>query len=92
MSELVDKKHWYDGKFYAKYFDPWEKEIREIIYNFIENDSSVLDVGCGTGALVFYIAEKCKQVIGIELSLKLLHFANQEKAISQKLSLFMQML
>ena len=75
MSETLDKKHWYDGWFYAEFVVPWEKEIGEIISNFIENESTVIDIGCGTGAIVFRLAEKCKRVIGIELSLKMIQYA-----------------
>ncbi len=79
MSEIRDKKHWYDGKFYAKYFDPWAREIRETISGFIDSKNSVIDIGCGTGALVLQLAEKCNRVVGIELSVKMLQFANQQK-------------
>ena len=79
MSEPLDKKHWYDGWFYAKFVDPWEKEIGEIISDFIENDSTVIDIGCGTGAIVFRLAKKCKRVIGIELSSKMIQYANTQK-------------
>ena len=79
MSEIIDKKHWYDGWFYAKFIDPWEKELNEIIANFIEGDSTVIDIGCGTGALAFLLSQKCKHVVGIELSLKMLRYANKQK-------------
>lgn len=77
MSQNIDKKHWYDGWFYARFIDPWGKEIRDNISNFIESNSVVIDVGCGTGALVFELSKKCKDVVGIELSLKMIRFANQ---------------
>jgi len=79
MPETLDKKHWYDGWFYAIFVDPWEKEIGETISNFIENDSTVIDIGCGTGAIVFRLAKKCKRVVGIELSLKMIQYANKQK-------------
>jgi ubiquinone/menaquinone biosynthesis C-methylase UbiE len=79
MPETFNKKHWYDGWFYAKFVDPWEKELGELISNFIENDSTVIDIGCGTGAIVFRLAEKCKRVVGIELSLKMIQYANTKK-------------
>jgi len=79
MSETLDMKHWYDGWFYAVFVDPWEKEIGEIISDFMEDDSTVIDIGCGTGAIVFRLAKKCKRVVGIELSLKMIQYANKKK-------------
>ena len=79
MLQIIDKRHWYDGWFYARYFDPWGKEMRDIISNFIESNNTVIDVGCGTGALVFELSKKCKNVIGIELSIKMVRFADQHR-------------
>jgi ubiquinone/menaquinone biosynthesis C-methylase UbiE len=79
LSGIKNKTHWYDGYFYAKYLDPWTKELREMISQYIEDNSSVIDIGCGTGALAFEIAEKCKSVVGVELSLKMLRHAYEQK-------------
>jgi ubiquinone/menaquinone biosynthesis C-methylase UbiE len=38
----------------------------------------VLDVGCGTGDLVWRLAPKAQEVVGIELSPAMVDFANQE--------------
>ena len=79
MSEKYDKKHWYDGWFYAKFIDPWVIEVREAICDFIEADSCVIDIGSGTGALAFQLAEKCRYVAGIELSSEMVEFASKRK-------------
>jgi ubiquinone/menaquinone biosynthesis C-methylase UbiE len=79
MPETLNKKHWYDGWFYAKTVNPFLKEFNDIISNFVENNSSVIDIGCGTGALAFKLSEKCKRVVGIELSLKMIQYANKQK-------------
>ncbi|MBF0345908.1 MAG: class I SAM-dependent methyltransferase [Nitrospirae bacterium] len=80
MTNTLDKKHWYDGSFYAKLIDPWTGELRDVISSFIENDASVVDVACGTGALAIALSQKCKRVVGVELSSKMFMYANQRKA------------
>lgn len=74
-----DKPHWYDGAFYELFLDPALAEVRTLIRDQIEMGSSVLDVGCGTGALVFSLAEKCRQAVGIDLSKKMIDRANDKK-------------
>jgi SAM-dependent methyltransferase len=41
-----------------------------LISSLIDNNSSVVDIGCGTGRLEFQLAGKCKSVTGIDLSSK----------------------
>lgn len=79
MAKTLDTKHWYDGLLYAIFYDPVEKEKRELISGFIEDNSTVIDIGCGTGALAFQLAKRCKRVIGVELSSKMFRFASKKK-------------
>lgn len=72
---MIDKKHWYDGFFYSTFIDSGGSKLRRKISNLIPKGSNVLDVACGTGALVFQLAEKCERVIGVELSRKMIEFA-----------------
>ncbi len=67
---LQDKKHWYDGWFYDKLIAPNQDNIFSVISSMIPQDSSVIDVGCGTGRLEFLIANKCKLITGVDLSSK----------------------
>lgn len=85
MIEQQDKKHWYDGRTYNYLIDPSTETTREIISSLIENDSRVIDIGCGTGSLALYLSKKCKYIVGVELSKKMVEYANsmkQEKDIS----------
>jgi len=66
----VDKKHWYDGWFYDKLIAPNQDTMFKLISSLIEENSSVIDIGCGTGRLEFQLASKCKSVTGIDLSSK----------------------
>jgi len=48
---------------------------------FVENVSSedtVLDIGCGNGALTFDVAQKAKKVVGIDLSKKNIQLAKEK--------------
>ena len=48
--------------------------------NYLTPDKVVLDIGCGTGTQCGDIADKVKQVTGIDISRKLLAIAEQRKA------------
>ena len=63
-----NKKHWYDGWFYDKIIAPNQDRLFGQIMNIIEPDSRVIDVGCGTGRFAFLTAQKCKSVLGIDIS------------------------
>jgi SAM-dependent methyltransferase len=70
------KTHWYDGWFYDKFIAPNQDKLFEQLDIIIEPDSSVIDIGCGTGRLSFALAKKCSQIIGIDLSEKNIARAN----------------
>lgn len=72
-----NKNHWYDGWFYDVFIAPNQDRLFSLIKNLIEQNTIVLDVGCGTGRFSFTIADKTKSVLGIDLSTR-----NIEKAIS----------
>lgn len=63
-----NKDHWYDGWFYDKFIAPNQDRLFRQISNLVKADSSIIDVGCGTGRFSFFIADKCRSVLGIDLS------------------------
>jgi len=63
-----NKNHWYDGRFYDKLIAPNQDSLFAQIKDLIEINSKVIDIGCGTGRLEFALADKCKTVMGIDLS------------------------
>ena len=67
---MENKHHWYDGLFYDKLIAPNQDRMFRKIKELIEPDSEVLDVGCGTGRLEFFLSDKCKKITGIDLSEK----------------------
>ncbi len=70
---------YYDGWFYSRIIDPATEDIRQAIVSFIEDGSSVIDIGCGTGKLAFELSRRCKRVVGADLSPRMINFANRQK-------------
>ncbi len=74
MSE--NKKHWYDGWFYDSFIAPNQDKLFGKIKDIIEPNSKVIDIGCGTGRFSFYVVDKCKYILGIDLSKRNIDRAN----------------
>lgn len=72
-----DKNHWYDGWFYDNMIAPNQDRMFREIKKVIQPNSSIIDVGCGTGRFSFLVADKVKSVTGIDLSSKNIETANQ---------------
>ncbi len=73
---IKDKSLFYYGTIYHKLFDPHLAEARQITLDLIDNGSTVLDIGCGTGQLCIALREQKQcQVIGLDLSLRMLEFS-----------------
>jgi SAM-dependent methyltransferase len=63
-----NKNHWYDGWFYDTVIAPNQDKLFTQIKGLIGFQSTVLDIGCGTGRLEFFLSDKCKSLVGIDLS------------------------
>ena len=82
----MDKTHWYDGWFYDRIIAPNQDRLFGHISNLIKAQSTIIDVGCGTGRFAFALANRSKSVLGIDLSrrnvkraqLNLLHRPNHK--------------
>ena len=74
---MQNKNHWYDGWFYDNLIAPNQDRMFGEIKNLIEPNSSVVDVGCGTGRFSFSIADRTNMVVGVDLSSKNITTANQ---------------
>ncbi len=53
-----NKNHWYDGWFYDIFIAPNQDLLFREIKAIIEPNSSVIDVGCGTGRFSFSVSDK----------------------------------
>ncbi len=63
-----NKNHWYDGWFYDKIIAPNQDKLFSQIKNLVTHQSTIIDIGCGTGRLEFFLSGKCKSLLGIDLS------------------------
>jgi ubiquinone/menaquinone biosynthesis C-methylase UbiE len=81
-NELVPKNDWYAGFLYNKLFDPLTYYMRDRICDHVENNSHVIDVGCGTGYQLLKMASKIKSGVGVDLADRMIGYARkkQEKA------------
>ena len=70
MSETLLQKHWYDGLFYALFIDSDLSPIRERMHPLIEDDRRIIDIGCGTGGFALKLAQRSREVVGIDISKK----------------------
>ncbi len=73
----INKNHWYDGLFYDKIIAPNQDKAFHIVKSLINENSSILDVGCGTGRLAFQLEDKCKKIESIDLSKRNIDLANK---------------
>lgn len=73
-----NKDHWYDGLFYDIIIAPSQDKSFRLVKNIIEENSSVVDIGCGTGRLEFQLADKCKKVDGVDLSKRNIDLAKRK--------------
>ncbi|MBS4034757.1 MAG: class I SAM-dependent methyltransferase [Ignavibacterium sp.] len=79
-----NKNHWYDGLFYDIVIAPNQDKSFGLVKEIIKQNSTLLDVGCGTGRLAFQIADKCSQVDAIDLSQRNIELANKKLNKSPK--------
>ena len=63
-----NKNHWYDGWFYDKFIAPNQDKAFDYVKSIIEFNSSLVDVGCGTGRFAFQMEDICSRIDGIDPS------------------------
>jgi len=74
--KFSDRTSWYDGCLFEKIMGKRSRAMFvEPICSMIENGSSVIDIGCGTGSLVLALAHRCTNVVGIDSSSKMIKYA-----------------
>jgi SAM-dependent methyltransferase len=83
-----NKDHWYDGWFYDTIIAPNQDRMFNEIKKAIEPNSTVIDVGCGTGRFPFSVSDKVSKVVGVDLSKKNIDKAKQtlSKSPNEKIS------
>lgn len=74
-SELKD--HYYDGWLYHLFVDPVLGRVRRLVRDQVTAGSSLIDIGCGTGELLFSLADRCSELVGVETSSRMWSYANR---------------
>jgi SAM-dependent methyltransferase len=70
--------NWYDGFLYNMLVTPLESEFMQIVDELTPIGSTVIDIGCGPGALVLKLSSKCKRVAGIDVSYRMITYARKQ--------------
>ena len=78
---MYDKFHWYDGRFYDRFIAPNLDETFRIMMAMMDKNSSILDVGCGTGRFVFQAGKRVQQATGFDLSSRNISVAKSNQKI-----------
>ena len=65
--------------FKSKTADNILSPVRELIIGLIDKNSEVLEIGCGTGDLLFKASRKIGLGLGVDLNQQMIDFANDRK-------------
>ncbi len=69
---------WYDGWIFMKLFDPINRFFKPVS-GLMEEGSSAIDIGCGTGSLALKLSKVCSHVTGIDISSRMISTAIKRK-------------
>ncbi len=72
-----NQENFYDGWLYHLFVDPALRKARRLVHGQIKPGSSLIDIGCGTGELVFFLADSCTELVGVEASHGMWAYAHQ---------------
>lgn len=81
---MDNKNHWYDGKFYDLFIAPNQDKAFKELRKIVKIDSSLIDVGCGTGRLSFQLSDVCKVVDGLDLSKRNINLAKSHLLLNPR--------
>jgi len=63
-----ERSRLYDGWLYHLAVDPALARARRLVRDQVRRGSALIDMGCGTGALLFSLADRCPGLVGVERS------------------------
>jgi ubiquinone/menaquinone biosynthesis C-methylase UbiE len=68
----------YDGWVERAFADQY-KIFKSKLISHVQPDDRILEIGTGTGEIAFYLAEKCKEVVGVDISSEMIEEAKAKK-------------
>jgi len=77
-ADIQAQNHFYDGWIYRALIDPSLAGIRRRVAALVPKGSQVIDIGCGTGDQLFFLAGQISAGLGIELSDSMIKTARQQ--------------
>jgi ubiquinone/menaquinone biosynthesis C-methylase UbiE len=70
---------YYDGAPYARFVDRVSADMLRLVADAVPVGVSLVDICCGTGALAFLCADKCSEVLGVDISPKMIDYAETKR-------------
>jgi ubiquinone/menaquinone biosynthesis C-methylase UbiE len=71
------QENFYDGWLYHLLVDPFLRKARKLVRRQIKPGSSLIDIGCGTGELILFLADSCTELVGVEASPRMWAYAHE---------------
>ena len=72
-----NRGNFYDGRLYHLFVDPPLRRVRRLLRAQVSPKSSLIDIGCGTGELLFSLADVCSELVGVEVSHRMWSYASR---------------
>jgi SAM-dependent methyltransferase len=71
------RDHVYDGWIYHLAVDPVLGRARRLVRSRVRRGSSLIDMGCGTGSLLFSLADWCSDLVGVDVSRRMWSYGSR---------------
>jgi 2-polyprenyl-3-methyl-5-hydroxy-6-metoxy-1,4-benzoquinol methylase len=68
----------YDGWLYHLFVDPVLRRVHRLVRSQVKSGSTLIDIGCGTGELLFSLADVGSELVGVETSKRMWSFADRQ--------------
>ena len=68
----------YEGWLYHFLVDPLLRRVHRLVRSQVKPGSTLIDIGCGTGELLFSLADVGSDLVGVETSRGMWSFANRQ--------------
>src|SRR5262252_2864678 len=87
MSSQPSNFHASDGAAYELWLGRWSRRLADVFLDFVAFPESgeLLDIGCGTGALTFAMADRwpARRVIGVDVAGPFISYAQSRRSGDQ---------